>query len=378
MCFISVLSAFYFEILFKRKVHWDFGRGFTDWGQVWCCSSETGPSLIKILGRLQTSLIGLFILSGWELSHRLQTTTDISEKQAFILWSLVKPSSPSIGASCSPTSGFVLAAVAASHISPDWSHIAARLPSSPPVSSRLPWSVISCLPAITLSDRRTICESSVTLSAAFIYSRQGHPLQHSRHTATEERPHVSWNVGTMSGIFLLIKEPLMWSSPVLSTVLSHLKCDNWNTKNLPKVNTGRHSLVSWNTTVILCVTKMHFNTICVRLFCWISHPIGWPHINKVHTRGTLGWLNGSNKQWTLTQNGIVWNLHLILTSINCCVTYIWNWNKNISDSGNIVQHILTLIQLFCLPNLVPFMPKCQNLNSDCRSCQWNHLTWLRW
>lgn len=44
---------------------------------------------------------------------------------------------------------------------------AARLPfsspsSSPLISSRLAWSVSECLPAITLSDRRTISESSVT------------------------------------------------------------------------------------------------------------------------------------------------------------------------------------------------------------------------
>ena len=65
-------------------------------------------------------------------------------------------------------------------------------------------------PSLCLTGGLSLSRQSLgCLSAAVISSRQGHPLQHSRHTASEERPHVSGIGGGMRGISVLIKEPLL-------------------------------------------------------------------------------------------------------------------------------------------------------------------------
>lgn len=117
------------------------------------------------------------------------------------------------------------------HISPDWKtklpgFSSRPHPSSPLISSRLAWSVSECLPAITLSDRRTISESSVTPLPSLQPSspaRQGHPLQQSRHAANEEGGPMSPETpgGSMRGINLPSKEapPRMGSLASLSVVV---------------------------------------------------------------------------------------------------------------------------------------------------------------
>lgn len=162
----------------------------------------------------------------------------------FSLWSLLKTPSTSIGASWSirkqhsrhlSTSGFVFPAVPTSHISPDWKAKLPGFPSRPPpplllfllVSPDLSASVSQ--PSLCLTDGLSRSRQSLRrLSAAVISSRQGHPLQHSRHAANEERPHVSWNRGSMRGIFLLIKEPPF--SCLISIAISGCKV-NFNSQN---------------------------------------------------------------------------------------------------------------------------------------------------
>lgn len=175
ICFKPIIKRYY-EIYIFPPSQDVIGWGLTDWGQSEHCSSATLPSLIKILGWLQTRLIRLFIMSAQGESFHTGSRPHGYKLNGAHFHSLIPLDNTIHKYRCrlmihkqhsrhSSTSVFP----AVPHLPhlPRLKDKAARLPfwpssSSPFISSRLAWSVSECLPAITLSDRRTISESSVT------------------------------------------------------------------------------------------------------------------------------------------------------------------------------------------------------------------------